>query len=215
MKIKNIFFDFDGVIAESVNVKTRAFYQMYEKFGKDIAEKVVAHHKSHGGMSRFEKFKLYHKNFLNIDLTEDQIHDLASRFSGLVKQGVIDAPEVPGVRDFLEKYHRIMNFWIISGTPTDEIRDIVKQKNMGHFFKECFGSPRKKNDWVKELMKQYHLQKTATVFVGDAKSDYQAALDNEIGFILRETPEGQSIFQDINVPRFSTFPRFERILEML
>jgi len=108
-----------------------------------------------------------------------------------------------------------MNFWIISGTPTGEIRDIVKQKNMGHFFKECFGSPRKKNDWVKELMHQHHLQKTATVFVGDAKSDYRAALDNEIRFILRETPEGQSIFQDIDVPRFSTFTRFERILEML
>lgn len=215
MKIKNIFFDFDGVIAESVNVKTRAFYQMYEKFGKDIAEKVVTHHKNHGGMSRFEKFKRYHKDFLNIDLTQDQIDELSNQFSGLVKQAVIDAPEVPGVRNFLEKYHRIMNFWIISATPTAEIRDIVKQKNMGHFFKECFGSPRKKSDWVKELMHQNHLQKTVTVFVGDAKSDYQAALDNEIRFILRETPEGQSIFQDIDVPRFSTFPRFERILKMM
>lgn len=188
---------------------------MYEKFGKDIAEKVVEHHKNHGGMSRFEKFKRYHKNFLNIDLTEDQINKLANRFSGLVKQGVIDAPEVPGVRSFLEKYYRIMNFWVISGTPTDEIRDIVKQKSMGHFFRECCGSPQKKSYWVKGLIKQNYLQKTECVFVGDAKSDYQAAIDNEIQFILRETPEGQSIFKDIDVPRFSTFPRLERILEML
>ena len=29
MNIKNIFFDFDGVIAESVNAKTDAFEEMY------------------------------------------------------------------------------------------------------------------------------------------------------------------------------------------
>ena len=38
--IKNIFFDFDGVLAESVNIKTDAFYEMFLKYGKDIAEKV-------------------------------------------------------------------------------------------------------------------------------------------------------------------------------
>ena len=60
MKIKNIFFDFDGVIAESVNAKTEAFREMYIEHGTEIANKVVDYHINHGGVSRFEKFKYYY-----------------------------------------------------------------------------------------------------------------------------------------------------------
>ena len=61
-------FDFDGVIAESVNVKTEAFSILYQPYGKDVVKKVVKHHLTNGGVSRFEKFKIYHKEFLNIEL---------------------------------------------------------------------------------------------------------------------------------------------------
>ncbi|MCP4218795.1 MAG: HAD family hydrolase [bacterium] len=213
MRVKNIFFDFDGVIAESVQVKTEAFCRMYLEFGKKIAEKVVEHHESHGGMSRFEKFKRYHKEFLNIDLDENQIKELADTFSSLVKRRVVEAPEVEGVRSFLEQHYRTMKFWVISGTPTNEIRDIVKQKGMGHFFIHSYGSPNLKNHWVEKLMKQHQLRERESVFVGDAKSDYKAALDNGIQFILRETPEGHSVFKAIDVPRFTAFPEFQAILE--
>lgn len=215
MRVKNIFFDFDGVIAESVHVKTAAFYQMYVTFGKEIAKKAVEHHKNHGGMSRFEKFKRYHKEFLNIDLTENQVEEFSKTFSSLVKQRVVEAPEVEGVRSFLEQHYRTMKFWVISGTPTDEIRDIVKQKDLAHFFIDSYGSPNLKSCWVEKLMKQHQLQERESVFVGDAKSDYKAALDNGIQFILRETPEGIPVFKDIDVPRFTVFPEFQEILEKL
>ena len=54
--IKAIIFDFDGVIAESVNVKTEAFASLYEPYGKDVVNKVEQHHLANGGVSRFEKF---------------------------------------------------------------------------------------------------------------------------------------------------------------
>ena len=34
-------FDFDGVLAESVNIKTEAFRSMYTQYGEEIAERVV------------------------------------------------------------------------------------------------------------------------------------------------------------------------------
>ena len=58
--IKGIIFDFDGVIAQSVEVKTEAFADMYKEYGKAVVNKVVQHHEDNGGMSRFEKFRLYH-----------------------------------------------------------------------------------------------------------------------------------------------------------
>lgn len=215
MRIKNIFFDFDGVIAESVNVKTNAFYKIYGEFGKDIAGKVVEHHKNNGGMSRFEKFKLYHKEFLNISLNENEIQKLSKIFSKLVKKRTIAAPEVIGIRPFLEKHYSTMKFWVISATPTDEIREIVEMRKMEKFFIDCFGSPEKKDFWVGNIINDNRLEKDECVFIGDAIADYIAAIKNGIQFVLRETPEGKSLFKDINAPRFKVFSEFEKILKKL
>ena len=90
--LKGIIFDFDGVIAESVQVKTDAFAALYVTYGKDIVDRVVEHHESNGGMSRFEKIKIYHGLFLNKTITEGEITDLANQFSELVVEKVIAAP---------------------------------------------------------------------------------------------------------------------------
>ena len=62
--IKGVIFDFDGVICESVGIKTDGFAMLYEPYGKDVVDKVIKHHLVNGGVSRFEKLRLYHKIFL-------------------------------------------------------------------------------------------------------------------------------------------------------
>ena len=57
--LKGIVFDFDGVIAESVQVKTNAFAELYGPFGNDVVQKVISHHEANGGVSRYEKIKYY------------------------------------------------------------------------------------------------------------------------------------------------------------
>ena len=44
MQWQAVFFDFDGVILDSVNVKTHAFSQMFRKYGPEIEESVVRYH---------------------------------------------------------------------------------------------------------------------------------------------------------------------------
>ena len=39
--IKNIIFDYDGTIADSVNIKTEAFAELYRIYGKEIERKVT------------------------------------------------------------------------------------------------------------------------------------------------------------------------------
>ena len=60
IRIKNakiIFWDFDGVIKDSVPVKGEAFRKLFIKYGSDISEKVVDHHYKNGGVSRYEKIR--------------------------------------------------------------------------------------------------------------------------------------------------------------
>ena len=100
MKYKNIIFDFDGVLAESMHIKTQAFYKLYEPFGNNVAEQVVKHHQENGGMSRFEKFPFYHKTFLNLDIDNSDIKLLSKKFSDIVVQDVISSEEVAGANCF-------------------------------------------------------------------------------------------------------------------
>jgi len=196
LEFQNIIFDFDGVLAESVHIKTRAFFKLYEKYGKEIADKVVEHHKANGGMSRFDKFPYYHKHFLNIELTNGDVEILSNDFSNMVIKNVVEADEVSGASWFLKKYFSGRKFWIVSATPTEEIREISEKRKIANFFIDIFGSPRDKLSWVKEIIIKHKLEKNATIFIGDALSDFKAAEDNGIHFILRRTQENKDLFEE-------------------
>ena len=212
MKYKNIIFDFDGVLAESVHIKTQAFCKLYERYGKEIAEKVVAHHEENGGMSRFEKFPYYHKTFLNIDLNKNDVEKLSDNFSKLVIDAVVDADEVQGALWFLNKYKRVSKYWIVSATPTDEINEIVKRRGILEYFIKIYGSPNKKTGIVQKIINNNNLTLNETVFLGDAKSDFDAANKNDIDFILRLTAENKSLFKNENINRFIDFYELDKIL---
>ena len=186
-KIRAIIFDFDGVISESVNVKTNAFAEMYRPYGKDIEQKVVDHHEANGGISRFEKFKIYHKEFLGIEINEEKVDQLATQFSKLVLDKVIDSPYVVGALEYLSNNYQNYDFHISTGTPTKEINIILQEKKLNGFFKEVYGSPEKKYIHVQKIISAYSYNKEEIIFVGDALTDRDAARINGIKFIGRYT----------------------------
>ena len=186
-KIKAIIFDFDGVIAESVNVKTEAFAEMYKMYGESVVRKVVEHHKANGGISRFEKFRIYHKDFLGVELDNDQVGKLAQQFSHLVLQKIIEAPYVAGAFEYLSTNYKNYDFFISTGTPTEEINIILEKRKLSPYFKEVHGSPEKKSAHVQEIISKYQYEKSEVVFIGDALTDRDAARQNGIRFIGRYT----------------------------
>lgn len=199
MKNKTILFDFDGVIKESVSVKTDAFYKLYLPFGEDIAQKAKAHHILNGGMSRFEKFKHYHKVFLNIDLSEDEIDVWANKFAKIVRQSVIDSKYVKGAKEALFSLVKRYQLYIITGTPQQEMEYILKELGLTDLFIEICGSPKNKIEWSKYLIDKYNLIPQETVFIGDATSDYNAAITYNFHFVLREHFENIDIFKHKNI----------------
>ncbi|MCX7744168.1 MAG: HAD family hydrolase [Flavobacteriales bacterium] len=213
--IRAILFDFDGVMLDSLDVKTQAFYDMYLPFGKEIAERVKKHHLEHGGISRFEKFKLYHEQWLGIPTDETKIYELANEFSQRVFQGVINAPEVPGIKDFLENANNKYQMWVITGTPTEEIRKIVKAKHWEKYFKACYGSPEKKSYWTAKILQEEKLKPSEVVFIGDALADYEAAINNNTHFVLREHADNKQLFIGKNVLAIHDFINFEAVIQRI
>jgi len=183
--IKGIIFDFDGVIAESVNVKTVAFEKIYQQYGNEVVSKVIKHHLSNGGISRFEKFKLYHNKFLGIQLKKQQLMELSDEFSKLVVQNVIDAPYVPGAFEFIKNNYKNYDYFISTGTPQDEMIDIIDKKQLNNYFNSIYGSPEEKTKHVKKILYENDYSKDEVIFIGDADTDILAAKDNDISIILR------------------------------
>jgi len=182
--LKGIIFDFDGVIAESVQVKTDAFAELYKPYGSHIVKKVVEHHKTNGGMSRFEKIRLYHESFLNRTVAIEEIANLANQFSTLVVEKVIGVPYVPGALEYIQKCCKQYKLFISTGTPTEEMKQILKGRKIAQYFTDVFGSPDKKNIHINNIESKYGISSNKLIFYGDSNSDLDAAENANIAFVL-------------------------------
>ncbi|MCX5696355.1 MAG: HAD hydrolase-like protein [Candidatus Omnitrophica bacterium] len=213
--IKAVIFDFDGVLAESVDIKTRAFAFLFEKEGKDCVRKVVAYHNANSGVSRFIKFRHIYADILKRRLDEKMFKRLCAQFSGLVMNEVIKTPFVAGARPFLTRNASRYELFVASATPQKEIKEIIKRRKMSGFFKGIYGSPRDKSSIVKKIMKEGGFSPGEVAYVGDALSDYQAALKNRVNFICR-SHNNQSIFKNIPLIRkIKDLTNLESILKRL
>jgi phosphoglycolate phosphatase-like HAD superfamily hydrolase len=211
-RLKAIILDFDGVIVESLDLKTEAFAEIYYPYGDAVVKKVVDHHIAHGGVSRYVKFRHYHKELLGIELTEKEVRDLADRFYRLVFQKVIEAPFVPYAYEFIRDYSNIYDLYISTGAPTEETVVIAKAKKIYPYFKGIFGSPEEKTTHIRTILNGSGYQRKEVVFVGDATTDRDAARDEGITFIGRFTNNEEIKNEPFQI---SDFKGFHTYLTML
>ena len=181
-------FDFDGVLVESLDVKTRAFARLYEPYGDEVVAKVIAYHLAHGGVSRFEKFRYWHRNYLGKELDAASENALGDRFSQLVEDAVVECPWVPGALDFLVDHHGRYRMYVASGTPHDEMNRIVRRRSIAHFFAGVFGSPASKGEILGTVLDE-GFARESVVMVGDSSSDLEGAREAGVRFIGR-VPQG-------------------------
>lgn len=182
--ISAIILDFDGVILESVSIKTEAFRTLFS-FVPEHLEEIVQFHRDNGGMSRFDKFRYIYNKILKKDLTQKKFEELSENFATIVFKEVRKAPFVPGVQEFLNTYQAKIPLYVISATPEKELIQIIQQRGMFHYFKKVFGSPRKKSECIKEILNHTDISPNSVIFVGDAKNDLDAARSAGVRFIGR------------------------------
>ena len=190
---KYIFWDFDGVIKDSVDIKSNAYEELFLQWGNVVSSRVREHHNSNGGMSRFDKIPLY-LSWTNENLNEMLINKLCNDFSNLVKHKVINSQWVPGVFDLIHSLNKNDHFsFIVTATPYTEITEILYELELTDLFKEVFGAPTSKSDAIAIIIKKYEILNKDAVMIGDSKTDMIAAINNNIDFILRKTNENKSL----------------------
>ena len=181
-----IFWDFDGVIKDSVQAKSEAFGNLFAQFGNELSRRVIEHHESNGGISRFEKIPIY-LGWSGVRVTPEITKDYLDKFSKLVKNKVIESNWVPGVLEVIQNRKINESSFIITATPQDEIEEIINKLELTPFFQKIIGAPTMKSDAVKNTLETFCLNAHEAILIGDSISDFQAAKNNNITFVLRKT----------------------------
>jgi HAD superfamily hydrolase (TIGR01549 family) len=210
--IKILLFDFDGVITETINVKTQAFRDLFSDYPEAI-EEIARYHRGNGGISRFVKIRHIYNEILKKNLTETMFEQLCQRYSKLVKEKVINADLVPGAQELLDYAFGKFKMFVVSGTPQEEMREIVKKRRMDKYFQGIYGAPTTKSDIINKILREESLKKNEVIFVGDAVNDFEAAVHTGIRFCARVTPDSGEWIKDNRIEvKVNDLDEFNRYL---
>ena len=174
-----IFWDFDGVIKKSNQIKIDAFADVFSD--SNNLENIIQHHIENQGLSRFEKIPLYLK-MSNKTTSQKKIKEYLSLFSKNLIRSVVSSDWVEGVNVAINFLNDKKNI-IVTGTPEDEIQVILKELKISQYFNEIYGAPKKKTKVIEECL----LKKTSkrkAIMIGDSSEDLFAAKNNNIEFML-------------------------------
>ena len=180
---KALVFDFDGVILDSNHIKDETFLILYKKYGKKFSNYVLNHHKNNRGISRFEKFKIYHKILFGNNIKKKEIEKLNQSMNSIIINRMIKTKFIYGVKNFLKNYHKIYDCFIISASPEGELKEICDKKKISNYFIKIYGSPDNKFKNLNKLIKTYKYKRKEILYLGDSNNDYFFAKKSKISFI--------------------------------
>jgi len=188
-----VVFDFDGVILESIDVKTRAFVALFDRW-PEHAEAIRRLHLENTGVSRYEKFVRIHRDIIGVSLDDEELARLGDAFGRLIRAEMLACEFVPGARELLERLAESYTLFVASGTPETEMREIVHERGLDRFFAGVYGSPASKAEILRRILTEHEFAPEEVVFVGDALSDYEGARAVGVPFVARVPAGGEPIF---------------------
>lgn len=180
---KTIVFDCDGVVLNSNQIKTNAFYEASKHFGEALANSLVNYHIQNGGISRYAKIEYFLKEVVKRPFSKHELDDLVNRFSSAVIDGLMECEVAVGLATLKEKTHGA-NWLIVSGGDENELREIFSARNLANYFDGgIFGSPDTKDEILAREIKLKNI-KLPALFLGDSKYDSRAAKNASLDFIF-------------------------------
>ncbi|MBY5949932.1 HAD hydrolase-like protein [Algoriphagus marincola] len=183
MKITSIFWDFDGVILDSMNVRDWGFREIFKDFRKSQIEEIIQYHRINGGLSRYVKIRYFYEKILGQAITEEKVLEYANKFSELMKMELIKKENlIQDTISFIEVNYHNYNFHIVSGSDQNELRYLCSELGLSKYFVSIHGSPTPKFNLVETLMRSYKYEERESILIGDSLNDFEAAKMNKISF---------------------------------
>ena len=178
-----VLMDFDGVIVDSVRLKAQAFLDVYADEPVPALERVLAYVSGHGGVTRSVKFAHLERHVFGRSADAASIERLCALYAQRVHEAVVGCPLVGGAERFVRHASRMTELHLISGTPHDELVDIVTRRGLAGCFTSIHGAPATKRAAFAAILAGYGHASQRLVAVGDALTEYEAATALGIAFV--------------------------------
>ena len=178
-------FDCDGVLLDSNGIKSQAFFDVAHRFGQDQAERFVAYHKLHGGVSRQEKFKYFVAEILGVDPGDREAleTELVEAYAQICREGLETCSMIPGVQAFLTGLPAKVRNYVVSGGAQTEVRHALEIRQLDRFFSLILGNPKSKEKNMQHLFDTESLAGRGAYF-GDARLDMELAQQFGLDFVF-------------------------------
>lgn len=191
---KNILWDFDGVIMDSMPVRNKGFELVLSDYPKEEVQELMKFHLNNGGLSRYVKFRYFFEEIRNENVSEDEVSVWASRFSMVMRRNLVDNQLlIKDTCNFIKENYTNFEMHIVSGSDQEELRFLCKELNLDSFFISINGSPTPKINLVENLLKEFNHRTEDTILIGDSINDYEAAKSNNIDFFGYNNPGLKSV----------------------
>jgi len=180
---KNIIFDFDGVILDSVPVKTEAFRILFQDFKDDSVNEIIKYHKINGGLSRYKKIEYFFISILKQSISEEKIIEYAYKFSEITLKELPNPKYIiEDTLNFIKNNYKKYNMHIASGSSEEDLKYICDKLDLTKYFISINGSPKEKSLLVEKILHEHNYEKRLTCLIGDSINDYEAAKSQGISF---------------------------------
>lgn len=178
-----VIFDCDGVIFDSNAFKTKAFRQVFQNHDGAVVEQFIDYHRSNGGISRFKKIEVFYNEFLKVPPEKATLKRDLAAFGQICRDEYLAADYTPQALPKLIELSAMMPLYVASGSAEAELNDIFKARGLSRHFKRILGSPRTKDECVRQIVGETG---TNALMVGDAASDWHAAQKAGIDFVFMQ-----------------------------
>lgn len=197
--IKNIIFDFDGVILDSVPTKTEGFKKLFKNFSTDEVNKLVLYHELNGGKSRYVKIKYFFNELLHKDISEQEILEYANKYSEITKEELTNPKYIiEDTLNFIKRNYKKYEMHIASGADEEDLKYICEKLDLTKYFLSINGSPKIKSEIVKDILLDNRYDINETILIGDSVNDFDSAKDNGIDFFAYNNQKLKSHYKYID-----------------
>ncbi len=180
---KTIVFDCDGVVLNSNQIKTKAFYHVALAYGEVAAQTFVEYHVANGGVSRYEKFSFLLENIVPKVILGHGLDELLESYACKVRKGLLECEVANDLLSLRARTARA-RWLVVSGGDQNELRDIFELRNLTHLFDGgIFGSPDNKDVILERELRGGNVRQPA-LFLGDSMYDYEAAKHAGLDFVF-------------------------------
>ena len=176
-------FDCDGVLLNSNEVKTQAFFQAALPYGEQAAQALADYHVANGGVSRYKKFSYFLEHMVPAPLEDVTLDHLLARYAACVQEGLLNCEVASGLHQLREKTPGA-RWLIVSGGDQTELRSLFAKRQLASLFDGgIFGSPDTKDEILAREKSNGNIVSPA-LFIGDSKYDHQASTAAGLDFIF-------------------------------